>query len=58
MTYACDQGVLSIQELSVCPLIHGSVWVKMHNELIKGDCCNQERYCLNYWHMARAIRSL
>lgn len=39
-------------------LIHGSVWVKMHNEFIKGDWCNQKRYCLNYWLRARPICSL
>lgn len=38
---------------SLCSLIHGSVWVKMHNELIKGDWCNQERYWFNYWLRAR-----
>lgn len=58
MTCVRDRGVLSIQELSLCSLIHGSVWVKMHNEFIKGDWRNQERYCLNYWLRARPIRSL
>lgn len=53
-----DRDVLSIQELSLCSLIHGSVWVKMHNEFIKGDWRNQERYCLNYWQRARPFRSL
>lgn len=53
-----DRGVLSIQELSLCSLIHGSVWVKMHNEFIKGDWRNQERYRLNYWLKARPIRPL
>lgn len=56
--FACYQGVLSTQELSVRPLIHGSVWVKMHNEFIRGDWCNHKRYCLNYWRIARPIRSL
>lgn len=39
-------------------LIHGSVWLKMHNEFIKGDWRNQERYCLNYWLRARPVCSL
>lgn len=55
MTCVCDRPILSFQELSLWSLIHGSVWVKMHNEFIKQDWRNQERYCLNYWHRARPI---
>lgn len=58
MTCVCDRTVLSVQGLSLSSLIHGSVWVKMHNEFIKVDWRNQERYCLNYWLGARPIRSL
>lgn len=47
-----------VQKLSLCSLIHGSVWVKMHNEFIKGDWRNQQRYCLNYWHRAKPISFL
>lgn len=43
----------SSRSFSLCSLIHGSVWVKMHNELIKEDWRNQERYWLNYWLRAR-----
>lgn len=46
------------RSFSLRSLIHGSVWVKMHNEFIKGDWRNQERYCLNYWLRARPICSL
>ena len=42
----------------LCSLIHWSVWVQMHNEFIRGDWRNQERYCLNYWLRARSICSL
>lgn len=42
-------------QFSSCSVIHGSVWVKMHNEFIKGDWRNHERYCLNYWLAARSI---
>lgn len=36
-------------------VIHGCVWVKMHNEFMKRDWRNHERYCLNYWLAARSI---
>lgn len=41
------------RSFSLCSLIHGSVWVKMHNEFIKGDWRNQERCWLHYWIRAR-----
>lgn len=41
------------RSFSLCSFIHGSVWVKMHNEFIKGDWRNQERWWLNYWIRAR-----
>lgn len=42
-------------QVSPCSVIHGSVWVKMHNEFVKRDWRNHERYCLNYWLAARPI---
>lgn len=36
-------------------VIHRSVWVKMHNELMKRDWRNHGRYRLNYWPAARPI---
>lgn len=41
------------RSFSLSSLNHGSVWVKMHNEFIKGDWRNQERCWLNYWIRAR-----
>lgn len=49
---------VSFPSRSLCSLIHESVWVKMHNEFIKGDGCNQERYWLNYWLTSRPVCSL
>lgn len=49
---------VSFPSRSLCSLIHESVWVKMHNEFIKGDWRNQERYWLNYWLTSRPLCSL
>lgn len=57
MTCVRVQAVVSFQWISLCSLIHVCVWLKMHNDFIKGDWRNQERYCLNYWPRARAIGS-
>lgn len=51
--FAMEVSFSILEYFSRRSLIHGCVWVKMHNEFIKEDWCNQERYWLNYWLRAR-----